>query len=69
MRRAAAISVCDHDRHVLERWTRGRSTPALLVLRAKIILSAAEGYTHRQTAAKLGTDELRPRAGVSGSWN
>jgi hypothetical protein len=40
MRIAPVIVVSDEDRSTLERWARGRSTPARLVLRSKIVLMA-----------------------------
>lgn len=39
----------------LERWSRGRSTPARLVLRSKIILAAAKGLENRRIARRLRT--------------
>jgi len=58
MRVAAGIAIADEDRKTLERWARGRSTPARLVLRAQIILQAAEGAANNIIARKLGTDRL-----------
>jgi transposase len=55
MRRAAAITIPDADREVLLRWSRGRSTPARLVLRAKIVLAAATGKENKLIAHELGT--------------
>jgi transposase len=55
MRVAQAITVSDADRQVLTKWARGRSTPARLVLRAKIVLGAAEGKLNRELAAELNT--------------
>ena len=43
MRRAPAIILDDPERQTLQRWARGRSTPARLVLRAQIVLRAADG--------------------------
>ena len=42
MRIATTITLNEADREVLQRWARGRSTPARLVQRAKIVLRAAE---------------------------
>lgn len=47
----------------LERWSRGRSTPARQVLRAKIVLAAAEGKENRVIAEELDTDRL-----LVGKW-
>lgn len=44
MRIAVAIRLSDAERKTLESWKRGRSTPARLVLRAKMILLAADGW-------------------------
>lgn len=43
MRIATTITMNEVDREVLQRRARGRSTPARLVQRAKIILRAAQG--------------------------
>jgi hypothetical protein len=43
MKKAVVIVLTGEQRTVLNRWSRGRSTPARLVLRAKIVLLAAEG--------------------------
>lgn len=63
MRIAPAITLSDEDRQTLERWARGRSTPARQVLRAKIVLAAAEGKENRVIAEQLGTDRL-----LVGKW-
>lgn len=55
MRIAPAIQVSAEDRRCLERWSRGRTTPVRLVLRAKIVLLAAAGKLNKQIAAELGT--------------
>lgn len=54
MRVAKAITLTDEERAALTRWSRGRSTPSRLVLRAKIVLAAAAGVENRQIAAELG---------------
>jgi transposase len=53
MRRACEITLLDTDRTTLERWSRGRSTPARLVTRARIVLAAAEGKENKDIAAEL----------------
>jgi transposase len=63
VRIAAAIILSDADREVLHRWSRGRSTPARLVLRAGIVLAAAEGKDNKSIAAELGTNRL-----LVGKW-
>jgi transposase len=55
MRVAQAIVISDEDRRTLRRWARGRTTPARLVLRAKIVLLAAAGNLNMDIAAELGT--------------
>ena len=53
MRAAPAIKLSDDDRMLLERWARGRSTPARLVLRSKIALLAASGLLNKEIAREL----------------
>ena len=53
MRVAVAIELTDNERAALTKWSRGRSTPARLVLRAKIVLLAADGLENKQIAAQL----------------
>ena len=54
MRRACQITLSDEDRTSLERWSRGRSTQARLVTRARIVLAAAQGQENKDIAAELG---------------
>jgi transposase len=61
VRVAPPITLSDEDKAVLERWSRGRSTPARLVLRAKIVLAAAQGKQNKVIAAELNTN--RPLVG------
>lgn len=56
MRRACPIELTDDERETLTRWSRGRSTPARLVLRSRIVLRAAAGEQNTAIAAALGTD-------------
>ena len=53
MRAAPAIKLSDSDRVILERWARGRTTPARLVLRSKIALLAASGLRNQEIAGEL----------------
>ena len=62
MRVASAVLLSESERKTLERWSRGRSTPARLVLRARIVMSAAAGMRNKEIAEKLGTS--RPTAGL-----
>ena len=57
MKIAPRIVLSDEERKKLTKWSRGRSTPARLVLRAKIVLAAAEGKTNEAIAAELGTSK------------
>ena len=54
MRVAKPITLSAKERATLTKWSRGRSTPARLVQRAKIILAAAEGRQNKDIAAELG---------------
>lgn len=56
MRVAISITVSDEERATLMKWARGRSIAARLVLRAKILLMAADGKMNKVIAATLGTD-------------
>jgi len=58
MRKAAAIMLDDQERLTLARWARGRSTPARLVLRARIVLRAANGMDNLSIAERVGTGRL-----------
>ena len=63
MRVAIPIELTADERTTLERWSRGRSTPSRLVLRAKIVLAAAAGKRNDQIAEELGT-----RQRTVGEW-
>lgn len=63
MRVARAIMLSDEEQVTLARWSRGRSTPARLVLRARIVLAAAQGGENKTIAAELG---CTPR--TVGTW-
>jgi len=54
MRVAVAITLSDTERKALEKWSRGRSTPARLVKRAQVVLLAAEGWLNHQIAEEVG---------------
>jgi transposase len=58
MRRACEIVLSDEEQGTLERWARGRSTPARQVLRARIVLLAADGQDNIDIAPAVGTDRL-----------
>jgi len=57
MRFARTIELTDLERNTLTKWSRGRSTPARLVLRAKIVLLAADGRLNKDIAADLDTSK------------
>jgi transposase len=63
MRVAARITLSDEDRPILERWAKARSVPARLVLRAKIVLAAAQGMANNTIAQQLGVNRL-----LVGKW-
>ena len=54
MRVAEPIVLKEETRRSLERHARGRSTPARVVMRSRIVLSAAEGLQNDQIAAQMG---------------
>ena len=56
MRVAQPLTLTGEQRTILTRWSRGRSTPARLVLRAKIVLRAAAGMRNKDIARELDTD-------------
>ena len=55
MRIAPPITLSEADRHELQKLSRGRSTPARIVLRAKIVLLAADGLQNQDIAYELQT--------------
>src|SRR5260370_42271733 len=54
MRVAAEIVLTSEQKSELERFARGRRTEARLVLRARIVLLAADGHTDLEIAERLG---------------
>src|ERR1039458_1249665 len=54
MRVAAEIVLTGEQKSELERFARGRRTEARLVLRARIVLLAADGHTDLEIAQRLG---------------
>lgn len=57
MRVACPIVLTLDERRVLERWARGRSTQARLVLRARIVLLAADGKRNKEIGEELKTSQ------------
>lgn len=56
MRVAPVIELAEEERKTLTKYSRGRNTPAKVVLPAKLILRAAEGLQNKVIAAELETD-------------
>jgi len=56
MRVAPSIDLTGKEREELLEWSRGRSTPHRLVLRASIVLQAAQGLQDKEIAANLETN-------------
>src|SRR5260370_17224005 len=54
MRVAESIVLEEEIRRSLERQARGRSTAARVVMRSRIVLSAADGLQSNQIAAQMG---------------
>ena len=57
MRRAVEIELTEQERAMLLKWSRGKLTPMRLVLRAQIVLLAAEGRQNMEIAAELNTSQ------------
>jgi len=54
MRVARAVVLDKQEKRMLEQIARGRSLPARLVERARIVLGAASGMQDQQIASELG---------------
>ena len=63
MRVAPKVTLTDEQRGTLQRWARGRTTPARLVRRAQIVLLAAEGRQNDQIATELNLERT-----IVGRW-
>ncbi len=57
MRVAVPITLTADERRQLKQFARGRSTPARMVLRAKIVLQAAAGKRNNEIAEELETQQ------------
>ena len=57
MRIAPTVNLSEKERQTITKWSRGRSTPARLVQRAKIILMAAQELQNKDIAKALGVME------------
>lgn len=53
MRRACEIVLDEREQTTLEKWTKGRVTPSRLVVRAKVVLLAAQGLENKAIAERL----------------
>jgi len=53
MRRACEIVLDEQERATLEKWAKGRLTPARLVIRAHVVLLAAQGLENQAIAGRL----------------
>lgn len=63
MRVAPQVVLTDEQRTVLQRCSRGRTTPARLVRRAQIVLLASEGKENREIAEELDIERT-----IVGRW-
>jgi len=60
--RAAAVTLSDRQREILEGWCRNKAdTPARLVERSAIILMSAQGLSNEEQGRRLGVDRQRVR--------
>lgn len=57
MRRAIPIVLTDEERTTLTSWARSRTAAARLVMRARIVLAAADGTENQEIGATLGVAE------------
>lgn len=57
MRRAVEIELTEEERATLLKWSRGKRTQARVVVRAKIVLAAADGKLNKQIAEELGVSQ------------
>jgi transposase len=53
MPRVAPLPLVDRQRVLLEKWSRGGATPYRLVVRSRIILLSAQGFSDRRIARRL----------------
>ena len=58
MRVAASIVLNERERATLEQWSRGKRTPMRLVVRAKIVLLAAQGWLNKDIALEVGVGRV-----------
>jgi hypothetical protein len=65
----AHVTLSDDERAELESLTMRRKTAQPMPLRARIVLSCAEGSQNNEAAAKLGLDRRRSVSGGNRLWN
>lgn len=58
MRQAISIVLTDEERAMLAKWSRSRTTPNRLVIRAKMVLLAADGLANQAIADRLGVHRV-----------
>jgi transposase len=58
MPRAARLSLTEPQQKLLEKWSRGGSTPYRIVIRSKVVLLAAQGWSDRNIARRLGVNPI-----------
>ena len=58
VRRPLPLALTDKQRRLLESWSRGGSTPYRLVVRARILLLAAQGNSNHEIARRLRTNPI-----------
>ena len=63
MRVAPQVILTGEQRRTLQHWSRGRTTPARLVRRAKIVLLSAEGKENNAIAEELSVERT-----IVGRW-
>lgn len=70
VRQLAPLTLSDGERVELKSLTMRRKTAQALALRARIVLTCAEGGQNKEVAAKLGLDGSSVGGGVlwSGAW-
>jgi transposase len=58
MSRAPRLTLVEKEKEILEKWSRGGSTPYRLVMRSRIVLLAARGHSNRGIALRLGINPI-----------
>lgn len=58
MRRSVPLALDEKQRSLLERWSRGGSTPYRIVMRARIVLLSSQGCSIHEVARRLRTNPI-----------